>query len=45
LSVENPVAMGVDKKNSGDILILDTIEGKDYKKIILEERKKYLEKK
>jgi len=35
LSVENPVAMGVNNDNVGDIVIIDRINGRDYKEIIL----------
>lgn len=35
LPVENPVAMGVNNDNVGDIVIIDRINGRDYKEIIL----------
>jgi len=35
LPVENAVAMGVDNDKRGDILIVDRIEGEDFKEIIL----------
>ncbi len=37
LPVESPVAMGVNNDNVGDIVIIDRINGKDYKEIVLED--------
>jgi len=37
LPVESPIAMGVNNDNVGDIIIVDRINGKDYKEIVLED--------
>lgn len=39
LPVESPVAMGVNNDNVGDIVIIDRINGRDYKEIVLDDKR------